>query len=66
VGADLEDLHDVGVRQPGDGVALGQEAGPPARVAVAAGQDHLQRHHPAGGELPRLVDDPYPAPAEFH
>ena len=43
VGAALEDLHDVGVVQPGDRLGLGQEAGaclgawkPPARTIFSA------------------------------
>jgi hypothetical protein len=40
----LEDLHNVGVPQPGDGVGLGEEAGAALGVGVAAGpgrREHL-------------------------
>ena len=40
--ADLVDLHDVRVLQPGDGLGLGAEAGQLVRAGVAAGEDHLQ------------------------
>ena len=40
--ADVVDLHDVGVAEPGDGLGLGQEACGSLRGGVGAGQDRLQ------------------------
>jgi hypothetical protein len=63
--ADLVDLHDVGVVQAGDGLGLGAEAVPVGRAGVAARQDHLQRHHPVGLHLARLVDDAHAALGDY-
>ena len=41
--ADLVDLHDVRVAEPGDRLGLAQEPDVGLRVGVAPGQDHLQR-----------------------
>jgi hypothetical protein len=54
------DLHDVGVLHPRHGLGLGTEARQVARPGVGARQDHLQRHRPLQGRLPRQVDDAHP------
>jgi hypothetical protein len=38
---DVEDLDDVGVLEPGDGLGLGEEAVGGLLPGVRAGQDHL-------------------------
>ena len=40
--ADLVDLHDVRVLQPGDRLGLGAEARELRRPGVGAGEDHLE------------------------
>ena len=64
--ADLVDLHDVGVLQPGDGLGLGAEAGQllPS-PACAAGQDHLEGDEAVEPDLPGLVDDAHAAAAQL-
>ncbi len=42
--ADLVDLHNVGVLQAGDGLALGAKASPFRGAGVGAGQDHFEGH----------------------
>src|SRR5438128_2690960 len=42
--ADLVDLHDVGVLEPGHGLGLRTESNPRRRVAVSARRDHFERH----------------------
>ena len=46
--ADLEDLHDVGVRQPGDGLAFGAEAGPLAGNHFLSVTEGLEQLRPLG------------------
>ena len=63
--ADVVDLDDVGMLQPGDGLGLAQEADDRLGAGVRAGQDHLQgagrlRLEPSG-----QVDDAHPAPAQL-
>ena len=62
--ADLVDLHDVGMVQPGDGRRLDPEARPVIVIGVVAGQDHLEGDHPTQADLPRLVDHPHAAAAQ--
>ena len=63
--ADLVDLDDVGVLQPGDRLGLGAEAGqlagpawPPARIIFRATT-------PVEADLPGLVDDAHAAAAQL-
>ena len=62
--ADLVDLNDVRVLQPGDSLGLDAEAGELLGAGVRTGQDHLQGHEPIQGHLFGLVDDAHAAPAE--
>ena len=62
--ADLVDLHDVRVRQPGRRLRLGAEAGHVLGAGVVAHQDHLEGHAPLQGELAGAVDDAHAAPAQ--
>ena len=63
--ADLVDLDHVGVAEPGDGPGLVAQARPLGRPDHPSRFDHLQRRQPTQGRLPREVDDPHPALAEF-
>ena len=63
--ADLVDLDDVRVREPGDDLGLGPEPVVVAVVGVAAGPDHLQRDEPVQGGLAGLVDDAHAAAADL-
>ena len=63
--ADLEDLDDVGVLEARHGLRLGAEAGPdlgPGELPLA---DHLEGDRAVEPDLPRLVDDAHPAPAQL-
>jgi hypothetical protein len=63
--ADLVDLDDVRVLQPGHRRRFGAE---PPDLLVArqgAGPDHLQRHQPVEDDVPRPVDDTHAASAQF-
>ena len=50
--ADVVDLDDVGVLEPGDGLGLGEEADGGDGVGVGAGQDHLQGAGAVQEDLP--------------
>src|SRR5262249_44994607 len=63
--ADLVDLDDVGVLEPGGGLGLGLEAGQVVRAAEVAGQDHLQGHQPAQAALAGRVAPPHTAAAQL-
>src|SRR5579871_2339108 len=52
----LEDLHDVGVLQPGHHFTPRAEAVEPFGAGVHAGLEHLDGHYPVRGRLARLVD----------
>ena len=52
--ADLVDLHDVDVLQPGDGLGLGQEAGQLVVVGVGPGEHHLQCNVSSGSSSENL------------
>jgi hypothetical protein len=62
--ADLVDLHNVGMVQPGHRLGLGAEAGQVFRLGLGAGQDHLQGDEALELRLPRLVDHAHAAAAE--
>jgi len=62
--ADLEDLDDVGVLQPGNRLGLGAEAGQGVRTGVTAIADHFQRHNAVEPDLPGLVNEAHAALAE--
>ncbi len=59
--ADVIDLRDVGVMEPGDGLGLRLESDGRVPAGVVAGQDHLQRAQPVEPELPGQVHDPHAA-----
>ncbi len=62
--ADLVDLDDIGVGQPGDGLGLGTEAD----QFLAVGQrraDHLESNEPAKVDLPSEVDDAHASLAQL-
>jgi hypothetical protein len=63
--AEVVQLHDVRVLQRRDGFGLGQEAGEVVRPGVAAGQHHLQSHHPVQLQVAGLVNDAHAAPAQL-
>ncbi len=63
--ADVVDLHDVGVLQPGDGLRLGQEAGGRLGRGMGTAQDHLQGAGAVQADLPGAVDDAHAAAAQL-
>jgi hypothetical protein len=64
--ADLEDLYDVRVLQPGDGPRLRLEAGQPRLAGVAAVRaHHLEGDDAVEADLPGLVDDAHAALTQF-
>ncbi len=62
---DLEDLHDVGVLEPGHRLGLDAHAEQPCGFRMGTGQDQLEGHHSVQGDLPGTVHDPHAAPAEL-
>ena len=62
--ADLVDLHDIGMTQPGDGPGLGVKAGQIAGGAAQPCQHHLDGDSAIQRELARLVDDAHAAGPE--
>ena len=62
--ADLVDLHDVRMMEPGHGLGLGQKTGAIAFIGVGPGEDHLQSDDAVEARLPRLVDDAHAAASE--
>ncbi len=62
--ANLVDLHDVGMLEPGDGLALPAEPRALGRPRVGSRQDHLQGDNPGQPDLPCLVNNTHPAAAE--
>ena len=63
--AGLVNLHDVGMKQLGDGFRLGAKPRQPDLTDVRSRQDHLQGDQALQPTVPRLVDDAHAAPAEF-
>ena len=63
--ADVVDLHDIGVLQPGDGLSLGQEAGGGLGRGVGPAQDHFQCAGAIQSDLPGTVDHAHPAAAQL-
>ena len=63
--ADVVDLHDVGVLQPGDGLRFGQEADGGLDAGMGAGQDHLQDAWSVQEDLSAAVDDAHAAAAQL-
>jgi hypothetical protein len=62
---DLEDLHDVGVLQLGNGPYFDLEAMAILRVGRGAPQDHFDGDRPLEFEVLGLVDHAHAAPTEF-
>ncbi len=63
--AGLVDLHDVGMKQLGDGFRLGAKPRQAHLTDMRSRQDHLQGDQALQPAVPRLVDDAHAAPAEF-
>ena len=63
--AGLENLHDVGMKQLGDGFRLGAKPRQAHLTDMRSRQDHLERDQSLQPAMPGLVDDPHAAPAEF-
>ncbi len=62
--ADLEDLNDVGMTQPGDRLGLDEEPGLSFGATGPVPADHLHGNQAIQSELPRLVDDAHASLAE--
>src|SRR5438874_13775264 len=60
--ADLVNLHDVGVLEPGDGLGPRAESNPRRRVALSAGRDHFERHQALERTLAGLVNNTHASP----
>ncbi len=58
--ADLVELDDVGVAQPGHRHRFAVEARPVARVGTACVEQHLQGHHPLDAGVLGPEDHPMP------
>src|SRR5262249_47525115 len=63
--ADLEDLDDVGVLEPGHRLRLDPCAGQLGGPGVRPGQDHLEGDPAGQGALPGSIDNTHPAPADL-
>ena len=63
--AGLVNLHDVGMKQLGDGFRLGAKPRQAHLTDMRSGQDHLQRDQALQPAVPRLVDDAHAAAAEL-
>ena len=63
--ADVIDLGDVGVPQPGDRLGLGLEAQCSRLTGVVAGQNHLEGAETIQADLTGQIDDSHAAAAEF-
>ena len=63
--AEVVDLDDVGMAEPGDGLGLDQEPLAMLGVGVLAVADHLQRDDPVQRAVPGLVDDAHAAAAQL-
>ena len=63
--ADVVDVDDVRVAEPGGGLRLGLEAADQLGRGQVAGQDHLHGHGAVEALLPGLVDHAHPAPADL-
>ena len=63
--ADVVDLDDVRVPEPGDRHGLGVEPGGDLGVGMGAGQDHLQGAGAIEPDLSGPVDDSHAAAAQF-
>src|SRR5947207_1000147 len=55
--ADLVDLKDIGMAEPGDGLSLGEEALAVLGLVGVGGPDHLHGHKAVEPSLPGLVDN---------
>jgi hypothetical protein len=62
--ADVVDLHDVGVPQPGDHFRLALEPLPLLGARVRVREEHLQGDDAAETQVPGPEDDPHAAAAE--
>jgi hypothetical protein len=63
--ADLEDLHDVRMLQPGDRLRLAMEARQLLGIGKGTAQDHLQSHEAIELDVAGLEDDPHAAPSQL-
>src|SRR4029077_19504508 len=63
--ANAKYLPDLGVLKPRDGLGLAEEAGSSLGPRVVARQDHLQCDSAIEPDLPRLVDNAHPTPANL-
>ena len=63
--AHLENLHDVGVLQTGDGLGLDAEALQLLRSGAGAGADHFEGNQALERPVPGLVNDAHAAPAQL-
>ena len=63
--AGLVNLHDVGMKQLGNGFRLGAKPRQADLTNMCSRQDHLQGDQALQPTVPGLVDDAHAAPAEF-
>ena len=63
--ADVVDLHDIGMMQPGDRFRLAPETVQVLRPGLEAGTDHLQGDQTVQLVLPGLVDHPHATVAQL-
>ena len=63
--ADVVDLDDVGMAEPGDGLGLDAEPGEVIGPGLAAAEDHLQGDQAVQAPLAGLVDDAHPPLAQL-
>ena len=61
----VEDLNDVRMLQPRDGLGLGKKPLSPFEPSMVAVQNHLQRDNTIEAQMPRLVDDAHTPTAEL-
>jgi hypothetical protein len=62
--ADVVDLDDVGVVEPGNRLSLPAKTGQVVGTGVGAGENHLECYEAVESLLACLVDDAHAAPAE--
>ena len=62
---DVEDLDDVGMLEPGDGLGLAEESPDRVRVGMRAGQDHLDGAGAIEQDIAGMIDDAHPSAAQL-
>ena len=62
--ADLENLDDVGMMEPGDSLGLDPDAGQMIGAAPSVSTDHLHGNLAIQSPLPRPIDDPHTSLAQ--